>query len=87
MAPCVAVWLSPLEAGDGEVRDPKFLDVALEHVDLKLRLRIVDARRTGRTVGRWNIVVCDRHRCIGPADFASGELQPFEGLRGRHLMD
>jgi hypothetical protein len=32
-------------------------------------------------------VVRDRHRRVGAADLAAGELQPFKGLRRRDLVD
>ena len=76
-----------VKAGDRKVRDPELLDVALEHVDLKLRLGIVDARSAGRPVGRRDVVVRDRHRRVGAADLAPGELQPFKGLRRRDLVN
>src|SRR6201987_4496804 len=70
-----------------EVRDPEFLDVALEHVDLQLRLGILDAGHTRRTVDRRDVVIGYRHRRIRPANLAARELQPFEGLRRRDLVD
>ena len=76
-----------VDAVDREVRDPEFPDVALEHVDLQLRLVIGDTGDTGRPVSGRNVVVGDRHRRVGPANLAAGELEPFEGLRRRDLVD
>src|SRR5438270_3329865 len=76
-----------VDAVDREVRNPEFLDVALEHVDLQLRFGIADAGDTGRPVGGRDVVVGDRHRRIRPAHLAAGELQPLEGLRCGDLMD
>src|SRR5438270_1360784 len=76
-----------VDAVDREVRDPEFPDVALEHVDLQLRLVIGDTGDTGRPVSGRNVVVGDRHRRVGPAYLAAGELEPFEGLRRRDLVD
>ena len=48
---------------------------------------LVDAGGAGAAVGRRDVVVGDRHRRIGTAHLAAGELQPLEGLRRRDLVD
>src|SRR6516164_11177876 len=67
-----------VKAGDRKVRDPEFLDVALEHVDLKLRLGIGDSRGAGRPIGRRDVVVGHSDRRVWPADLAAGELEPLK---------
>ncbi len=76
-----------VEAGDRKIGDAEFLDVAFQGLDLQQRIGFVDPRHARAAVGGRDVVVGDREGLVGTADAAAGELQPFKGLRRRHLMD
>src|SRR5271168_2565072 len=76
-----------VEAGDREIGDAEFLDVAFEHLDLQLRIRLDDASDAGAAIGGRNVVVGDRHRLVRPAHLAPSQFQALEGLRCCHLVD
>ena len=73
-----------VDAVDREIGDAELLHIALQGVDLQPRFRVVDA---AAAIARRHVVVGHRHRRVGPANLAAGELQPFEGLRRRDLVD
>src|SRR6185437_15193496 len=72
-----------IDAVDRNIGHAELDDVALQRIDLQLRFRLVDA---GLAVAGRDVVVGNGDRRIRPPHLAAGELQPFEGLRGRHLM-
>ena len=76
-----------VEAVDREIGDAELPHIALEGVDLELRVGIVDAGDADLAVGGRNVVIGDGHRRVGPAHLAPGKLQAFEGLRRRDLVD
>ena len=73
----------PLAAAAGGVqRHAELGAVARQRVELRLRERVADRAGLGR-----DVVVHRRDRQVGPAHLPSGEAQPLEGLRARHLVD
>ncbi len=67
-----------------EIFDAEILGIGGERLDLHAALGIVDCPSSGR----WS-AHCDRRRRASSAARAPcvRQPQPFEGLRGRHLMD
>src|SRR5262249_7575076 len=72
-----------VDAVDRNVGDAELDDIALQGIDLELRLGLVDA---GLAVAGRDVVVGDRNRRIGTAHLAPGQLQSLERLRRRHFM-
>ena len=66
--------------------DAELLAVALERFHLHAGELVLDPRRDRRAVG-GGVVVGGGERAVGPADSATGEAQPVEGLRAGDLVD
>jgi hypothetical protein len=56
--------------------------VGAQRLDLGAADRVVDDERRGR-----DVVVLGGERQVGPAQRSTGQAQPVEGLRARHLVD
>ena len=73
-----------------EVLEPKIRDVLLQLHDLRPTVHLLDealdAAEVLPALSRDIVVDCDKG-AVGTADGAGGQLQPLEGLGGRHLVD